>query len=366
MEVISIVPGTREVELDTAVEPEIESPTQVKVKVLEIGICGTDREQVVGGRANAPSGSSHLILGHEMFGQVVDTGPGVTKVKKGDYGVFTVRRGCGQCVPCQNDRSDLCYSGKYKERGIKELHGYDAEYVVDEEKHFVRVPEAIKSTGVLAEPMSVAEKAIDEALRIQVSRLPALTEEEWLQNKTALVAGLGAVGLMAVIALRLRNVKVIGLDIVDEATFKPSILKKLGGSYIDSRKIKVPEIDEKYGQIDFIFEATGIADVGFQLIDALGTNGIYVMTGIPHGERPVCILGAQLMTQMVLRNQIILGSVNASAAHFEKAVKNLERAKTHWGNTIDEIITTRIAHSSFKSALEMRRVNDIKTVLTWG
>lgn len=366
MEAISIVPGTRIVELARVAEPKITTPTQIKVKILEIGICGTDREQVMGGRANAPTGSNCLILGHEMFGQVVETGEQVTRAEKGDLGVFTVRRGCGHCAPCLNGRSDMCYTGNYKERGIKGLHGYDAEYVVEEEEYFVKVPEEMRPIGVLTEPMSVAEKAIDEALRIQVSRLPALSEEEWVKGRTALVAGLGAIGLMAVIALRLRGFNVIGLDVVDEDSFKPTLVKKLGAKYVDSRNLKITDLDETFGQIDYIFEATGVAEVGFQLIDALGINGIYTMTGIPHGERPVCILGAQLISQMVLKNQIILGSVNASAVHFQNAVETLRQAREKWGSTIDEIVTARIPHVSFKSALEMRGENDIKTVLTWS
>lgn len=139
------------------------------------------------------------------------------------------------------------------------------------------------------------------------------------------------IGLLAAVALRLRGAEVIGMDIVDETTKRPLILKELGGQYLDGRKVSALEIDERYGQVDFIFEATGIAKLGFELIDALGVNGIYVMTGIPHGDRPVCILGAELIKQMVLKNQIILGSVNAGIQHFELAIEDLQRAKQRWG-----------------------------------
>lgn len=135
--------------------------------------------------------------------------------------------------------------------------------------------------------------------------------------------------------------------------------------HVDSRKTNVKELDDKFGQIDFIFEATGVAEVGFNLIDALGINGVYVMTGIPRGERPVCITGADLMTQVVLKNQLILGSVNAGPKHFEMAIRDLERAKNKWGTLIDEIITTRVSYREFRQALEFRSVDDIKTVVEW-
>lgn len=366
MKAISIQPGTVDAQLKEYPEPRIQSPTQVKIKILEVGICGTDREEVKGGRADAPPGEAHLIIGHEMFGKVVETGKDVSTVTVGDYGVFSVRRGCGACVPCLNNRSDMCYTGKYTERGIKGLHGFEAEYVVDEEQYLVKVPESIRSIGVLAEPMSVAEKAIDEALSIQTSRLPESVKGQWIPGKKALVAGMGAIGLLAAISLRLRGAEVIGVDIVDENTKRPTILKRIGGIYVDSRKTDIRNLDEKFGQIDFIFEATGVAEVGFNLIDALGTNGIYVMTGIPHGERPMCLTGAPLITQMVLKNQIVLGSVNAGPKHFDLAVRSLEKAKNTWGSLMDELITTRIGYKEFQSALDFRSVDDIKTVVEWG
>lgn len=365
MKAISIVPGIGDVQLKEFPEPQIETPTQVKIKILEVGICGTDREEVTGGRADAPAGHTHLIIGHEMFGRVVDKGSDVTTVAVGDYGVFSVRRGCGKCTPCKNNRSDMCDTGDYTERGIKGMNGYETEYVVDDEQYLVKVPESMRSIGVLSEPMSVAEKAIDEALSIQTSRLPEAVKGQWIVGKKALIAGMGAIGLLAAVALRLRGAEVIGLDVVNENTKRPSILKRLGGEYIDSRKISIKDIDEKFGQIDFIFEATGVAEVGFNLIDALGVNGIYVMTGIPGGDRPVCITGAELMTQIVLKNQIIVGSVNAGPKHFELAIRDLEKAKNKWGNLMDEIITTRVSFAGFRNALELRSVDDIKTIVEW-
>ena len=366
MKAIAIEPGTTSSSLIDHQEPQINSPKDVKVKMLQVGICGTDREEALGGRADAPPHSNHLIIGHEMFGQVVETGSEVTKVRAGDYAVFTVRRGCGECVPCKNNRSDMCYTGNYKERGIKELHGFETEYVVDHEQFIVKVPVSIKSVGVLTEPMSVAEKAIDEALIIQSNRLPEIKYDDWLKGRRALVAGVGAIGLLAAFALRLRGAEVVGLDIVDENSKRPQILKDIGGSYLDGRNVKTTDIDEKYGEFDFIFEATGVPSLSFELIDVLGLNGIYVMTGIPGGERPVCFSGADMMKQIVLKNQVILGSVNASTRHFAMAIEDLEKARNKYGKLIEEVITQKVPHTNFMDALHLQSEDDIKTVIEWG
>jgi glucose 1-dehydrogenase len=367
MKAISIFPGQAGSHIIDKQEPSIKSPHDVKVKILEVGICGTDREQVSGGHAKAPEGKDRLVIGHEMFGQVVETGEEVTKVKPGDYGVFVVRRECNLGLPCcTNNRSDMCFTGQYTERGIKLVDGFETEYVVDQEKYLVKVPDDIKDIGVLAEPMSVASKAIEEAAIIQAARLPQVKAQEWYQDKTVLVAGIGAIGLLAAFALKLRGAKIWGLDIVEKDSLRVKILDQLGGKYIDGRSVDIMDIDDQCGEVDYIFEATGVAKLSFQLIDVLGINGIYVMTGIPGDSRPTCIMGAELMKQMVLKNQVIMGSVNASIDHFDVAVRDLEESKKQWGSLINQLITARVTYDKFQDAIDLRSENDIKTVVEWG
>ncbi|MGB7784564.1 MAG: glucose 1-dehydrogenase [Salinimicrobium sp.] len=365
MKAISLIPGTTDISLIDVEEPKMNNSKAVKLKVRQVGICGTDREEASGGRADAPLGKKRLVVGHEMFGEVVEVGDEVKNVKKGDFGLFTVRRGCGKCDACLNGRSDMCYTGDYKERGIKELDGFQSQFVVDLEENFIKVPEDIKDIGVLTEPMSVAAKAIDEALKVQKERLQEFDDvSKWLHGKKVLVAGIGAIGLLAAFALRLRGAEVYGLDVVDEDSLRPQILKEIGGVYIDGRDVQVTNIDIKIGEMDFIFEAAGIAKLQFELIDALGINGIYVATGIPGGNRPVSINGPDLMRQIVLKNQIILGSVNAGPQHFDMAVSDLARSKEKWPEVIKKLITQRLSAEDFRLALG-HSVDGIKVVVDW-
>jgi threonine dehydrogenase-like Zn-dependent dehydrogenase len=367
MKAISIVPGTKNVSLAERTEPQITNSKQIKLKVLQVGICGTDREEVEGGRADAPEGKNELVIGHEMFGQVVETGEEVETVKPGDYGLFTVRRGCGECLACLNSRSDLCYTGKYTERGIKGADGFQSEYVVDQEDYFIPVPENIRHLGVLTEPMSVAAKAIDEALIVQAARLRGIVPSgNWLEGKKALVAGIGAIGLMAALALRLRGAEVIGMDIVDDDSLRPTLLKQIGGKYVDGRVVKTTDIDSVFGESDFIFEATGIAQLQIQLIDALAVNGIYVATGIPAGNRPLTIAAGDILQQLVLKNQVLLGSVNASLEHYRMAVADLQASYVRWPEAINQVITEKIPFTDFLSAFHHHDENEIKVVIDWG
>jgi threonine dehydrogenase-like Zn-dependent dehydrogenase len=209
MKAIALVPGTTTLRLMDRSVPSMAAPDDVMLRVLCVGICGTDREEAAGGRAASPAGQHELVIGHEMVGRVVEVGPSVTRVQPGDYAVFTVRRGCKKCLPCAMNRPDMCRTGDYRERGIWGLDGYQAEYVVDQEQYVVQVPPRLKSLGVLSEPLSVAEKGIDEAVRLQSARLPdAPATPDWLHGRRCLVAGLGPIGLLAAVALRLRGAEV--------------------------------------------------------------------------------------------------------------------------------------------------------------
>jgi glucose 1-dehydrogenase len=367
MKAIAITTGTKDLNIVDRPEPMLSAPDEIKLRVLRVGICGTDREEASGGRADAPAGQNDLVIGHEMFGQVEEVGSQVQTVRPGDFGCFTVRRGCGHCPACLNDRSDMCSTGDYTERGIKQRDGYETELVVDQLQYFVKVPKEQVALGVLSEPTSVAEKAIDEALSVQAARIPAATDpRKWLEGKQALVAGLGPIGLLAAVALRLRGAKVLGLDVVDADTLRPRILQQLGGKYVDGRQTKPSALDDCFGQIDMIFEATGIARVEFDLLGALGINGVYVLTGIPGGDRPLQLDGAALMRQLVLRNQVMIGSVNASRKHFEIAVEDLGKAYKTWGKTMEQLITHVVPCTNFADVLEKHPDNEIKAVIEWS
>jgi threonine dehydrogenase-like Zn-dependent dehydrogenase len=367
MKAIAVIPGTPTLRLVDRPEPSIREADEVKLRVLRVGICGTDREEAGGGRARAPDGQQELVIGHEMFGQVTEVGRAVTRVHPGDFAVFTVRRGCGKCLPCLMNRSDMCRTGDYRERGIWGLDGYQTEYVVDKEQYVVHVPSPLAEIGVLTEPTSVAEKAIDEAVRVQTTRSPAAAAQpDWLTNRRCLVAGLGPIGLLAALILRLRGAEVYGMDIVDENTVRPQWLERIGGRYVDGRKVAVEKVQATLGPMEFIFEATGIPKLEFNLLEALSLNGVYVLTGVPGGSRPLELAGAELIRGLVLGNQVMLGSVNAARGHFQMAVDDLAHARLRWGDHVARLITNRHAHTDFENTLHHHAADEIKSIIEWA
>lgn len=366
MKAIAVNPGKPGAFIVERDEPQIKTPDDIKVKILDVGICGTDREEVNGGRSKPAPGQKDLVIGHEMFGVVQDTGKAVQQVKVGDYIAFTVRRGCGHCDACSMGRPDMCTTGDYTERGIWGHDGYQTGFVVDKEDYCVLIPQELKDIGVLVEPLSVAEKAIDESVIVQKSRLPYIHDvKAIIAGKTILVAGLGPIGLLASFILRLRGAKVYGLDVVDQSSPRVSLLEEIGGMYIDGRKVMMDDINKVYGSMDMILEATGVASLEFNLLDTLGTNGLYVITGIPGGDRPIQVQGAEIIRQLVLNNQVMIGSVNASKTHYKMAVDDLSRCREVYGSAIDKVITQRIPYRNFGDAFLHHGAEEIKTVMEW-
>jgi threonine dehydrogenase-like Zn-dependent dehydrogenase len=358
---------------DDVPEPELNSPDQLLIQVLEVGICGTDRAIVRGDTGEAPPGSDYLVLGHEMLGRVVSTGAAAaSEYSPGDLVVCTVRRPCRlpECPTCAHGQSDMCYTGKFTERGIFHAHGYMTSRIVESAEFTVKLPPELRPFGVLMEPTTVVEKAILEAVLVQhrLDWVKALDNDraiarDWRFVRRALVAGAGPIGTMAAFLLRLHDVETHVTDIVPADGYKASLVKSIGAQYWNSSETPPAEIARRAGNLDLIVEATGIAPVAWELLGALGVNGVLVFTGVP-GDRggEFQMQGGHLMRQQVLWNQIVMGSVNANRSYFLHAVNDLAEIVRRWPDSIAKVITAHHPMEDFESALTTQPRDEVKAV----
>ncbi len=166
MKAIAVIPGKPNsvhlVEMPAPRVNDVPGGRGVLVKVLSVGVDGTDKEINAGEYGAAPDGFDFLVIGHEGFGEVKEVGPNVTELKPGDYVVATVRRP-GSSIYDLIGTSDMTTDDTYFERGINLLHGYLSEYYVDDADFIVKIPPALKEVGVLLEPTTVVEKGIAQA-----------------------------------------------------------------------------------------------------------------------------------------------------------------------------------------------------------
>src|SRR5215207_1340290 len=170
MKAIAVFPGKpNSVHLAEMMKPavmDIPNGRGVLVKVLRVGVDGTDKEINAAEYGTAPEGYNFLVVGHESFGRVEEVGSAVSELAVGDYVVAMVRRP-GYSIYDQIGLQDMTTDDTYFERGINLRHGYLAEYYVDAADYLVKLPRELRSVGVLMEPTSVAEKAIGQAYEIQ-------------------------------------------------------------------------------------------------------------------------------------------------------------------------------------------------------
>jgi glucose 1-dehydrogenase len=354
-------------------EPALNSPDQLLIRVLEVGICGTDRAIVRGEGGDPPPGDDYLVLGHEMLGEVISAGDAAAAdYAPGDLAVCTVRRACGlaECPTCAHGASDMCYTGKYVERGIFHAHGYMTSRIVESTEYTVKLPPELRPYGVLMEPATVVEKAILEAVLVQhrldwVRELnnEAVIARDWGFVRRALVAGAGPIGMMAAFLLRLHDVETHVTDLVPADGYKAALVNSIGGHYWNVTETPAVEIARQAGNIDLIVEATGIAPVAYELLNALGVNGVLVFTGVP-GDRggEFQMQGGHLMRQQVLWNQIVMGSVNANRSYFLQAVKDLSEIAKRWPEPLANVITAHHRIEDFEGSLTTQPKDEVKAV----
>jgi threonine dehydrogenase-like Zn-dependent dehydrogenase len=326
---------------------------ELLLRVMEVGVCGTDMDIISGFYGEAPAGSLYLVLGHESLSRVEDAGPGVHGFKRGDLVVPTVRRNCAEnCLNCRNNESDMCLTGHYKEHGIKGLHGFASEFAVTDSRFVVKLPEALSEAGVLLEPLTIVEKGINQVFLMQHARM------KWKPTK-ALVLGAGAVGLLATALLRLRGLEVSTVARKPQDSVKAKLVASTSASYVDSEETPLSSMENRF---DIVFEATGASSVALEAQNLCDANGVVSFVGIYRSKVATEDAG-RVFTNLVLGNRLYFGSVNANISYFKQGVQDLMGMSRRWNGFLERIITERVPVSEWEKAYSPRGEDDVKTIL---
>jgi len=274
----------------------------VLVKVLRVGVDGTDKEINAAEYGTAPPGCAFLVIGHEGFGQVEAVGSSVTSVRPGDYVVATVRRP-GTSLYDLIGTNDMTTDDTYFECGINLRHGFMTEYYVEDAEFIAKVPRGLREVGVLLEPMTVVEKGIAQAYEIQ-RRLRV-----WRPRRAA-VMGAGTIGLLATLVLRLRGLEVTTFGLNRRPYLNSDLIEALGARYESTAEVPIPDGARRFGPFDLIFEATGYSPVVFD------SN-----------------------LEFVLGNKVMVGTVNANREYFELGVRDMAQAEAEYGGWLRRLLT---------------------------
>ena len=370
MKAVAVFPGSREVKVIEPGEPAISQPDEVMLRMLDVGICGTDKEICTFEYGTPPPGDDYLVIGHEALAEVVATGSAVERFQAGDLVVPSVRRPCPHpgCLACRSGHQDYCYTGDFRERGIKEAHGYMAEYVVDHERHMVLVPPGLRELAVLTEPLTIAEKALAQVSWMMQHRPPWLDPrtpgEERGQGLSALVLGIGPVGLLGAMAMATVGFKTYVYSRELPPNPRIDLVTAIGATYVSAQATTFADLAEQVGNIDLVYEAVGHSHFALEALRVLGINGIFVLTGVPGLQAFIEADPARLMRDMVLKNQVLLGTVNAGADAFGSALRQLDLFRRRWPEAVQTLIAGRYPPER-AAELILGRPTGIKTVIAF-
>src|ERR671935_1084791 len=335
MKAIAVHPGKpNSIHLREIPEPKVTDVANgrgVLVKVLRVGVDGTDKEINAAEYGAPPPGFEFLVLGHESFGEVEAVGANVTELKPGDYVVATVRRP-GTSIYDLIGTNDMTTDDTYFERGINLRHGYLTEYYVDDAEFIVKVPAGLKEVGVLLEPTTVVEKGITQAFEIQ-RRLRV-----WRPRRAA-VLGAGTIGLLATLVLRLRGIEVTTFARNPRPCLNSDLVEALGARYETTKELPLIDGAKRYGPFDLIFEATGFSPIAFEAMQALGKNGVLVLSSVTGGDRTIEVPADRINLEFVLGNKVMVGTVNANREYFESGVRDLSQAELQYPGWLKRLLT---------------------------
>lgn len=335
MKAIAVQPGVAgSVHLADLATPSLQDVPNgrgVLVRVLRVGVDGTDKEINAAEYGAAPEGYDFLVLGHESFGVVEEVGPAVHELRPGDYVVATVRRP-GHSIYDDIGTYDMTTDDTYFERGINLRHGYLTEHYVDDAEYIVRVPAGLRNVGVLLEPYTVVQKGLVQAWEIQ-RRLKV-----WRPRRAA-VLGAGTIGLLATLSLRLRGLSVTTFGRQRAPYLNSELIDMLGARYLSTEDVSVRDAAAQFGPYDVMFEATGYSPIVFESMEALGKNGVLVLSSVTGGDRKVEVPADRINLGFVLGNKVMVGTVNANREYFESGVRDMALAESQYPGWLDRLLT---------------------------
>lgn len=323
------------------------APGELLVRGLAVGVCGTDREIVSGRYGRSPPGRDRLVLGHESLGRV-ETAPEGSGFAHGDLVARVVRRPDPEpCGACAHGEWDMCRNGEYTERGITGLDGYAAQWWTVPVEYAVAVDRRLGRAGVLTEPTSVAAKAWE-----QIERIGA---RAWFRPRRVLITGAGPIGLLAALLGVQKGLEVHVLDRVADGP-KPALVRALGAEYHADGIAHVTE----HARPDVVIEATGVGALVLEAAARTGPYGIVCLTGVSSGGRTLDVDAGLLNREIVLENDVIVGSVNANLRHYRLAAEALSRAPVDW---LRGLVTTRIPLADAACAFAPPTPHYVKVVI---
>ncbi len=259
--------GSHDVKVDTVPDPILQEPDDILLKVTATAICGSDLHMY---RGKIPAMEGGDILGHEFMGEVVDAGPGVTKLQKGDRVVVPFVIACGSCFFCDLEAFSACEKtnpdrgsimNKKKLRSGAALFGFSHLYggIPGGQAEYVRVPKA--NVGPIKIPLTLSDEQVLFLSDILPTGYQAVVNTGVGKGGSLAIFGAGPVGQMAAACARMLGIEKIFM--IDHPPFRLEFAREKYG-VIPLNFDDVDAAEEIIEQTDYRGVDASIDAVGFE------------------------------------------------------------------------------------------------------
>src|SRR5260370_28225863 len=199
-----------------------------------------------------------------------------------------------------------------------------------------------RGVAVVVGAVTIAGKGLSEFWEVEQERLPWTVTNKSGVGMQAVVLGAGPVGILGAMALRAEGFEVWVYSKLTPGDSRRQLIEATGAHFVDADQVSIEEmVNEQAKNLDLVYEATGASKLAFDFLSALGPNGLFLFTGVPGRKAPIAIDTDRLMRDIVLKNQIVLGTVNAPKISFEAAFQHLEQFMERWPAQVLAIISRR-------------------------
>jgi L-iditol 2-dehydrogenase len=322
--------GIREMEMKEVPDPVLKNANDVKIRLLVLGICGSDIHYYTSGKIGSQVVKYPFTVGHECAGMVVETGPGVTRVRNGDLIAVEPAMWCGNCDQCISGRHHTCRSLRFL--GCPgQAEGALSEYILMPEASCYPLPGTLSPDhGAISEPLAIGVYAVKKAGEIKGTRIGIL--------------GFGPVGMSVMLAAKVREAgKIYVTDKIDR---RLAIAVKEKAFWIGNpQKYDIVEKirkEEPLG-LDIVFECCGQQEAVDQAIDVLKPGGRLVIVGIPEFSKWT------MSVDDTRRREISVQFIRRQIGCVEDSLEMMNNGKINVGN----MVTHRFPFKNTKEAFDL-------------
>jgi L-iditol 2-dehydrogenase len=322
--------GIREMEMKEVPDPVLKNANDVKIRLLVLGICGSDIHYYTAGKIGSQVVKYPFTVGHECAGVVVDTGPAVTRVKKGDIIAVEPAMWCGTCDQCLSGRHHTCRNLKFL--GCPgQAEGSLSEYIVMPEDSCFHLPGNLTPDhGAISEPLAIGVYAVKKAGEIKGEKIGIL--------------GFGPIGMSVMLAAKAQEAgEIYVTDKIDQRLLLA--VKEKAALTVNPLQDNISERirqREPLG-LDIVFECCGQQEAVDQAIDILKPGGRLIIVGIPEFKKWT------LSVDGTRRREISIQFIRRQVDCVEATLEMINNGKINVGN----MVTHRFPFKNTKEAFDL-------------